>query len=578
MAESRMSYVAQRTAPTTIPVTPPLLDRFRELASTRGDTEALRTPHGEHYTWREWHDRSRQFAAALVAAGVRRGERVAVLAANLPLWPVADVGALLAGVVSVGVYPTSAPSQVRDMLADCEARLIVVDTPEQLAKVLEAREGLPRLAHVVALAGEGPGVVSWDAWLAGGERALGDASVVAALDRAQRESRGSDIAVMIYTSGSTGRPKGACISLECLRASASSTQATLGLTDADTSLSFLPFSHAGERMFGLYTRIRVGMSAMVVGDIAEVWDAARVYKPTLFGGLPRFYEKVSEALRLAESQGADAAARRDIVRRHFGDKLRVATSGGAALPVDVARHLEANGVVVLGAYGQTEHLCVAFHRPTRYGFDSVGWPMPGTELRIADDGEVLVRRGALTFSGYHGRPDETRAAFTDDGEWLYTGDLGAITADGQLVISGRKKELIALSTGKKVAPLPIEAALTDGLWISHAMLYGEGRKFISALFWLGRPAAEAWAHEHDVPGDLDALVRQDGVRAHVRQMVERVNANLSRPEQVREWVLLGAEPSVEGGELTPTLKLRRNDMAARYGALLEPFYHGTADR
>ncbi|MBI3567214.1 MAG: AMP-binding protein, partial [Gemmatimonadetes bacterium] len=426
--------------------------------------------------------------------------------------------------------------------------------------------------------GEGAKIWSWGEWLRNGERALGDAGVAAALERAQRESQGSDIAVMIYTSGSTGRPKGACISLECLRASAASTQATLGLTDADTSLSFLPFSHAGERMFGLYTRIQAGMAAMVVRDIAEVWDAARAYEPTLFGGLPRFYEKVSEALRLAERQGADAEGRRAIVRRHFGGKLRVATSGGAALPVDVARHLEANGLVVLGAYGQTEHLCATFHRPDRYGFDSVGWPMPGTELRIAEDDEVLVRRSALTFSGYHGRADETRAAFTADGEWLYTGDLGALTDDGQLVISGRKKELIALSTGKKIAPLPIEAALTDGLWISHAMLYGEGRKFISALLWLGRPAAEAWAREHGVAADLEALARHPEVREAVRQAVERVNANLSRPEQVREWVLLGVEPSVAGGELTPTLKLRRHDIAARYGASLERFYHGAGDR
>lgn len=573
-----MTATAQRVAGPPIPATLGVLDRFRQLAATRGDAEAMRTPQGERYTWREWHDASRRFAAALVAAGVERGERVAVLASNRPLWPIADVGALLAGTISVGIYPTSAPSQVREMLADCEARVVVVDSAEQLRKVLEVRNTLPRLAQVVALEGEGRGVVSWDAWLAGGARALAEARVTTALEAAARESRGSDIAVMIYTSGSTGRPKGACISLECLRASAASTQATLGLTDADTSLSFLPFSHAGERMFGLYTRIGVGMPAMVVNDIAEVWDVARVYKPTLFGGLPRFYEKVSEAVRVAESQGADEAARRDVVRAHFGSRLRVATSGGAALPLDIARHLEANGVAVLGAYGQTEHLCATFHRPGNYGFESVGRPMPGTELRIADDGEVLVRRSALTFSGYHGRPDDTRAAFTVDGEWLYTGDLGTITGDGQLVISGRKKELIALSTGKKVAPLPIEAALTDGPWISHAMLSGEGRKFVSALFWLARPAAEGWAREHGVAGDLRALAQRDEVRAAVQQAVDRVNANLSRPEQVRAWALLGTEPSIEGGELTPTLKLRRNDMAARHGPLLDSFYRRTTDR
>ncbi len=561
-----------------IPQTPPVLDRFRELAATRGDVEAMRTLDGERYTWSEWYEASRKFAAALVAAGVERGERIAILASNRPLWPIADLGALLAGVVSVGIYPTSAPGQVTDLLADSEARVLVVDSQEQLGKVLGAIDQLPKRAHIVALSGEARGTIGWDAWIHRGETALQDESVIATLETLAHRSSGADIAVMIYTSGSTGRPKGAQISLECLRASAASVQATLGLTGADTSLSFLPFSHAGERVFGLYTRIVVGMPMMIVSDIADVWTAATTYEPTIFGGLPRFYEKVSEALRIAEGNGADAGMRQSIVKRHFGGRLRIATSGGAALPPDVARHLESNGIVVLGAYGQTEHLCVAFHRPAQYDFDSVGLPMPGTELRIADDGEVLVRRSALTFSGYFGRPEETREVFTDDGEWLHTGDLGVITSRGSLVINGRKKELIALSTGKKVAPLPIEAALTDGIWISHAMLYGEGQKFISALLWLGRPAAEAWAREHQVTADLESLTQREEIRAAVRATVNRVNATLSRSEQVKEWVLLGVEPTVENGELTPTLKLRRNDVVARHGHLLEHFYHATVVR
>ena len=566
------------TAALPIPQTLPVLDRFRELAATRGDAEAMRTLDGERYTWNEWYDLSRKFAAALIEAGVQRGDRIAVLAANRPLWPIADLGALLAGVVSVGIYPTSASSQVIEMLADCEAKVVVVDSDEQVAKVLVGCDKLPKLTHVVSLAGEEPGVISWSDWLESGARALANGTAAPPLAAAARESKGSDIAVMIYTSGSTGRPKGAQISLECLRASAASTQATLGLTDRDSSISFLPFSHAGERMFGLYTRIAVGMPMMIVSDITDVWKATSTYEPTLFGGLPRFYEKVSEALRIAEQNGADSDARRAIVKQHFGGRLRVATSGGAALPIEVARHLEGNGVVVLGAYGQTEHLCVALHRPDHYDFESVGAPIPGTELRIADDAEVLVRRSALTFSGYHGLPEETREAFTEDGEWLYTGDLGVITDRGTLVISGRKKELIALSTGKKIAPLPIEAAVTDGIWISHAMLYGEGHKFISALLWLGRPAAEAWAREHHSPGSLEMLAQRSEIRDAVREMVNKVNANLSRSEQIKEWALLGSEPTIEGGELTPTLKLRRKVVAARYGHLLEHFYHVTAAR
>jgi long-chain acyl-CoA synthetase len=242
------------------------------------------------------------------------------------------------------------------------------------------------------------------------------------------------------------------------------------------------------------------------------------------------------------------------------------------LPVEVADYLDAVGITVLGAYGQTEHLCVAFHRPDAYDTETVGPPMPGTTIRIDVDGEVLLERGPLTFDGYHGRPDATRDAFTADGNWLRTGDLGEITPNGRLRLTGRKKELIALSSGKKVAPLPIESRLIEDPWIGYAMLYGEGERFVSALLVPRRPVLEAWQRERGLALDYSDLLGHPEVVSRVQQAVDRVNSVLSGPERIKRFVLLERELSVEADELTPTMKIRRAVVTERYRDRLEPLY------
>ena len=574
-------------------------------------------PRDETLTWGEWAAGSRRFAAALVAGGVQPGETVAILAGSRTLWPIADLGALMAGAVSVGLYPTSAPAQVGQILADSAARIAVVDTAEQLAKVRAVRPHLPKLRKVIALETSGEGVDGWDAFLA-----TGTEEAAAEMERRTASASPDDTAILIYTSGSTGEPKGAEISNRCLLASAHSIVEALGLGEDDTTLSFLPFCHAAERIFGLHSRIVAGMEAALLLDHAKVWEAAALYQPTLFGGLPRFYEKAFEAL-MAERMRASGAegvrwdrvlelgtarsrlrqARKPVppaleaewrelggplfarANALFGGRVRRATSGGAALPAEVAEALDALGITVLGAYGLTEHLCVAMNRPDAYRFDAAGPAMPGTEIRIAEDGEILIRQGELTFTGYRGRPDETRAAFTPDG-WLLTGDLGALLDDGSLRVTGRKKELIALSTGKKVAPLPIEAALAEDPWIGQAMLYGEGQKFISALISL-RPAMLRGFHEGAANGNgngdgnadgdgngahAEPIIRHPALLTQVQAAVDRVNARLSRTEQIRRFVVIGRELTAEAGELTPTLKLRRTVVAEKYRDELDALY------
>jgi len=585
---------------------------FLERAARHPHRVAYRTlaaggaPADETLTWGEWADASHRVAAALVADGLRPGESVAILAGTGTLWPIADLGVLLAGGVSVGLYPTSAPAQVRQIVADCGARFVVVDGDEQLAKVLAVRAELPALHTIAGADPSEPGTIGWDAWLAHGEGALPRAG--AEIDRRVASASPDDTAILIYTSGSTGEPKGAEISHRCLLASAESIIGALGLEEVDTTLSFLPFCHAAERMFGLYTRIVAGMEAALVPDHTRVWEAARAYGPTLFGGLPRFYEKAYEALHAEHlrAEGVERAAwdrtvelgversrllqARQFVpptleeewrrvgepffrraRGLFGGRVRRATSGGAVLPAEVAEYLDALGITVLGAYGLTEHLCVAMNRPDAYRFDTAGPAMPGTEMRITADGEVLVRRGDLSFSGYHGRPEATAAAWTEDG-WLLTGDLGELLDDGSLRVTGRKKELIALSTGKKVAPLPIEAALAEDPWIGQAMLYGEGRKFVSALISLRPSMLRRWRNG-DGGGDApDGILRHPELLTVVQRAVDRVNARLSRTEQIRRFVVLGRELTAEDGDLTPTLKLRRGVVAEKYREELDALY------
>ncbi len=613
---------------------------FAARVDASGDAVALqefdadRRALGGAITWDAWRERTYDVAAAFVASGCARGSACAILAGNTSLWPLAELGAIHAGLVTVGVYPSAAAPQVRTLLADAAVSAVVVDSELQLTKVREATTGWSEpLLVVVRAAGvvlrqarasplreaplresplrESPvREVEWSAFVARGAAVRReDPAFFQLVQQRWALLVPDDIAMLVYTSGSTGVPKGARLSHRYVVASARSVRDTLGLTRDDSSLSYLPFAHAGERIFGLYTRIACGMTATLVEDPAQLWAAGVVAEPTLFGGMPRFFEKVYEGLLAARGdESAEAAAQWDatvargrersrlrqvgaavppaldarwqegrgrikaVLSGFFGPRLRLATSGGAALPLEVAEYLDACGVTILGAYGQTEHLCGTFNRPGCYRHDSVGLAMPGAMLRIARDGEVQFWRSALAFSGYHERPAETRDAFTDDGLWLRTGDLGTVDQDGFLRITGRTKELIALSNGKKVAPLPLEARLAEGGLIAHAIIHGEGRAYLVALVSLRWRLVEGWQRTLGIDGDAATLARHPALREEVSRLVARANAEVSRPEQVRKFTILPHELSVEAGEITPSHKMRRSVVAARYADELETLY------
>lgn len=596
------------------------VDLFRRRVKENGDRPALRElPAGgaenrRTLTWAEWSRTSRRFAAALVTEGHARGEVAAVWAKNRLEWPLAEMGILRAGLVSMGLYPSSAASQVRDRLRDAGVTVLVVDGEDRLRRALEVADDLPRLRHVIAARGAGASgeSVPWEGWLERGATALRDAGEGAAaeLEARQRGMEAGDDAVLIYTSGTTGEPRGARISHRYLLGSARSIAEVLGLGPDDSALSFLPYSHAAERVFGLHTRILCGMEAALVPDPGRVRDAARAYGPTLFGAVPRHFEKLHQALRDRQERATGRRARRweetlelgrrrsrlrrrgrpvpgeleerwrdrggavlEEARAMLGGGVRRLTSGGGRLQPEVAEYLDALGLTVLGAYGLTEHLCVAMSRPDRYDFRSSGPAMPGTDVRIADDGEIMIRRGDLTFSGYLGRPRQTEAAFTDDGEWLLTGDLGEFDARGHLRITGRKKDVLALSTGKTVAVAPIETGLSRDSLLQAAVAAGDGRKFVSAVLVPRREAVERWAREQGLEEtDLSALLRRSELKERLQETVDRVNESLSRTESVREFVVLDRELSEEDGELTATGTVRRSRVLDRAHERLESLY------
>ncbi|MBA3343279.1 MAG: long-chain fatty acid--CoA ligase [Gemmatimonadaceae bacterium] len=554
-----------------------ILTWFLDRAERHSDRVALRTARTTSggtdgaMTWGEWRDASLRFSAAILSSEAADSAAVAILAGNDFVWPIADLGALSTGMTTVGLYPTSSRSQIEHMLRDCGAGAAVVDDPQQLEAILEMRTRLPALRMVIS-ASTGPttpGVEHWPEWLERGARELElNPSLIESIEARARVMAREAPAIIIYTSGSTGEPKGAVLSHGCIDASAESIERTLGLVESDSAISFLPFSHAAERIFGHYTRIRCGMEAVFVEEPGRVWEVASEVKPTVFGGMPRFFEKLDKLAK--SSNGADPGRTRagDLL----GGRVRIATSGGAALPVGVAASLHDGGVTVLGAYGLTEHLCVAMNRPDDFCFDTVGLPMPGSEIAIADDGEVLVRRSELTFSGYHSQPAETRAAFTEDGEWVRTGDIGELDSRGRLRITGRKKELMVLSSGRKVAPLPIESRLAEHPWIAQAVLHAEGLQFVSALIALRRDLIEEWARDQGIAQPYAELVSHPQVVSEVQKAVDAVNGNLSRAESIRRFVVIDRELSVADSDLTPTHKVRRSVVLEKYSVQLNALY------
>jgi long-chain acyl-CoA synthetase len=565
-------------------------------------------------SWEEFEREAHEFASALLGMNLTPGASVCVLMGNVPEWPVCDVGTIMAGGCGVGLYPTNSAEQCEYIINHSNAELVVVDTPRQLEKILSVRARLPKIKSIVVLdetaaaASSGTaseGVLSYRDFLRLG--AENRERVRPELLRRAEGAGADDTAVIVYTSGTTGAPKGACLSHRYIINSVESLRATIPIYDTDVAFSYLPYCHVAERISGLYNRLYAGAAAYFVDDLSKLWEYMIELKPTVFASLPRFFEKVHarvvadlDEMNAEERREFDAAletgrrvsrlrqARQRVpddlmadyteralpvlgrVNDYFGGRLRLATSGGAPLLTEVAEFFDAAGLPILQAYGLTENVCVAFNRPDDYKFGTVGPPMPGCEVRIEADGEILVR-SEMMFGGYYREPDKTAEVMRDG--WLLTGDLGEMDADGFLKITGRKKELIVTSTGKKIAPAMIENLLKEHHLISHALVFGEGKSYLVALITLNQVEAELYARSHSLAfEDFAELTRRAEIQDLVRAIVEGVNRRVSSTEAIKKYLILDHDFQVERDEVTPTMKLKRAVVTERYQDTLQGLY------
>jgi len=569
---------------------------------------ALRFPSGDGYgemSYAELGQAVREIAAGLLALGVGRGDRVALLAGTRAEWTLCDLGALCAGATVVPVYHTNSPEETRYVLEHSGARVLICEDEGQLAKVRGVRSELAELEHVVAFADAGPDELSL-----ADLRLRGAAGDLAAVDAVAAATKPEDLATIVYTSGTTGPPKGCELTHGNFMFTVHAYDKALRLAEGEPPLIFLflPLAHALARVTQLAGLDLGGSLAFWRGDMTQVIDDLAQTKPTHFPSVPRAFEKIhARAVGTADAKGgitrevfrraiATALRVRALERRGervplplrarhavhdrlvfskvrgvFGGHLTLALTGAAPIARDVLEFFEAAAIPVMEGYGMTESTAAAtLNTPDAYVLGTVGRPLPGTEVSIAEDGEVLIR-GPHVFRGYH-RDAEATDAILDGDRWLHSGDLGEMDAEGFVSITGRKKDLIITSSGKNIAPTVIESALREARPISQAVIFGDRRSYLVALITLDPDEIPELAERVGVAPDPATMARDPAVRQEVQGMVDAANARFARIEQVKRFAILPHDLSQAAGELTPTLKVKRALVYERYAGEIDELY------
>ena len=571
------------------------VDRFGDKLAYSVSGEGAPT-----YSYEQVRDVARRGAAALARSGLQRGDRAVILSENRAEWALADWSCLCAGVVDVPIYSTLPAAQVRYIVEDSGASLMFVSDSEQLDKAHEAVSSLGREVEIVVFdeAAAGDGAVGWSDFLARGD----DAELDAFHAEARRAEPG-DVATLIYTSGTTGTPKGVMLTHNNVASNIWATEQLLGIGADDSSLSFLPLSHVLQRMVD-YLFFATGCS-VTHGSIETVAADMRRLSPTVLVSVPRLYEKVyqkvldasgakARIVAWAAKVGRRAALCRESgakfpvmlrwqyaivdrlvfskLRQGVGGRLRFFVSGGAALAPEINRFFLGAGIKILEGYGLSETSPVTnVNTEEDFRIGTVGRPVPGTEIRIADDGEILIR-GPQVMKGYYGLEEMTREVIADDG-WFSTGDIGELSSDGFLKITDRKKDLIKTSGGKYVAPQAIENLLKKNAYVDQAVVIGEGRKFCSVLVVPAFERLWAWAGDTGVEAaDEQALLGDARCQAHLQEQFFSELRDLAGFETPKKVGLISDVFTVEDGILTPTQKVKRAVVAERYAGLIESFY------
>lgn len=551
-------------------------------------------------SWLPASEVSRQVAAlalGLQKLGVKKGDRVALISGNRPEWHVVDFALQHLGAVNVPLYPTLLPQQIANILRDSGAFVGIAETPELLRKLLEASTSCPELKYTVLQEGEPPeGSLAWSQVMVKVTRE--EAAQV--LDRMVGNVEPEDLATIIYTSGTTGEPKGAMLTHDNFVWDALSAASVQDWPPGhEVALSFLPLSHVLERLVDYIFFIR-GFTVAYCG-ILEAGEALRRIRPHLFAAVPRFYEKVYDRIMAEGSHGSplkqmlfQAAVREAIdafrtgkksvkfrlldalvlkkIRAALGGRLRFSISGGAPLPIHVGEFFHAVGILVLEGYGLTETSPVISVNTTKKAkLGTVGPPIPGVEVRIAPDGEILTR-GRHVMKGYWNKPEATREVIDQDG-WFYTGDVGELDEDGFLRITDRKKDILVTAGGKNIAPQPIENQLKISPFIENAVLFGDRKPYVVALIVPNFEELTRWAQGRGIATEeRTQLTAHPDVLKLYQEIVDQVNGTLARFETIKKFRLLPEPFTMDGGELTPTLKVKRRVILQRFGHLIEAMY------
>ncbi|HEX6753585.1 MAG TPA: long-chain fatty acid--CoA ligase [Solirubrobacterales bacterium] len=558
----------------------------------------------------EWVKRSfdqvqetvRSLALGLIDLGVAKGDKVSILANTRPEWTYVDFAALSAGAVVVPIYQTNSPEECQYVLENSDAKVVVVEDEEQMEKIREVRDRLPLLEHVVRMTGSSDDAIALEDLAARG----------AGREEAEWEARWrsvtpEDVCTFIYTSGTTGPPKGCVISHGNYRAMLDMVQENSVIEGEDVTYLFLPLAHSFALLIQLGSFDLGATLAYWERDPLKILPNLAELKPTYFPSVPRIFEKIYTAatsaiekegglkkaifnwaiatgkkVRALERDGHEpgfllrkqhALADKMVlskVRGLFGGNLRLAVSGAAPINPEILRFFDAAGVLVLEGWGMTETSTAAtISTPEDFKIGTIGKPFPGCEVKIAEDGEILVK-GPNVFQGYYKNEQATRETIVDG--WLHTGDIGELDEDGFLKITGRKKDIIITAGGKNITPANLENEIKQHPLVSQCVVVGDRKPYLVALVTLDPEEAVAYAKEHGLPEDPEQLAANADVRQSIEDHVAKINEKFARVEQVKKIAILPRDLSQEGGELTPTLKVKRAVVAAKHENEIEKLY------
>ena len=581
-------------------------------AASRGQRPAQLVKRGGTWqatSWQAMSDNVRDIAMGLLTLGLQVGDRVALLASSRAEWVQCDLGIMAAAGITVPVYPSSTPDQVAYILHNAEATLACVDTPAQLEKLLQVRAALPALRHIVLMEGQpphpDPRMLSLQELMTRGAAAP---QLAALLDERLRGLTPDHEATYVYTSGTTGPPKGVVQTHGNHLFMVQSCGAIITAQEGDVHLLFLPLAHSFARLEA-FLGLHIGLTTAFAESIDALAENMREVRPMLMFSVPRVYEKIYARIQAAGNSGAPLKRalfqwcvgvgrqvsalqqRRQPIpaglrlrqrvahqlvfkklHQNVGGRLRYFVSGGAPLAQDITEFFHAAGLLILEGYGLTE-TCPALtgNRYDHYKFGTVGPALPGVELRIAADGEILAR-GPNVAKGYHKRPEATAEVFLPDG-WFATGDIGEIDGEGFLRITDRKKDVIVTAGGKNIAPQNLENLLKADPYISQAMVYGDRRPYLTAVLTLDPDETRRYARAHGITGDTpQALAAHPQIHQLLEERVAQLNQPLASYDTIKKFIIAPTDFTPESGELTPTLKVKRKVVTQKYQAQLDRLY------